>query len=151
MDSENTPTETVLVDSSVVETVAVESTIPVILPPPIISLVDIMSALEVVVQKEKTDKSILNSISSLSYDDLKSKLVTWATLGFPNVYEIYRLVIVPPSTCSDGVSRSLTEYIEFCSGKTMQAHVESLQERVQDMVITFANMGTYIAVVVSKV
>ena len=123
----------------------------VILPPPPISLNDILSSIEVITQKEKDDKASLEALGLIPYDTLKTKLVSWATSGFQNAYEIEKLVIVPPTTCSDGVSRNLADYVQFCSGKTMQEHVATLQQRVQDMVITFANMGSYIAVVVSKV
>lgn len=123
---------------------------PVILPPPVITLNDILSSVEVIAQKEQEDKATLESIALIPHETLKSKLVTWATLGFPNVYEIHRLVIIPPTICSDGVSRNLSDYIEFCSQKPMQEHVASLQQRVQDMVITFANMGSHIAIVVSR-
>lgn len=123
---------------------------PVILPPPVISLDDIMASVEVVTQKEQSDKVILDSVGSIPYDTLKSKLLVWATSGFQNVYEIYKLEITTPSVCSDGISRNLSDYIQFCSGKSMQEHVATLQERVQGILITFANMGSYIAVVVSK-
>lgn len=122
----------------------------VILPPPVITMNDILSSVEVVSQKEQADKATLESIGNIPFDHLKNKLLVWATLGFPNVYEIHRLTITTPTVCSDGVVRNLADYIEFCSGKTIQDHVASLQQRVQDMLITFANMGTYIAVVVSK-
>ena len=132
-------------------TIGVLDISPVILPPPIITLNDILSSVEVVTQKEQYDKAALETLATIPYDTLKSKLLTWATSGFPNVYEIYKLTITPPATCSDGVTRDLTSYIQFCSGKTIQEHVASIQTRVQDMTITFANMGSYIAVVVSKV
>lgn len=124
---------------------------PVILPPPIITLNDILSSVEVITQKENDDKIALEALATIPYDTLKSKLLTWATSGFPNVYEICKLTITPPATCSDGVTRDLSDYIQFCSGKTIQEHVASLQSRVQDMVITFANMGSYIGIVISKV
>ena len=122
----------------------------VILPPPVISMNDILSSVELVIQKETADKATLESIGTIGFDDLKNKLLTWGTLGFPNVYEIYRIVITPPTVCSDGVSRSLGDYIEFCSGKPIQDHVAVLQQRVQDMTISFTNMGTYIGIVVTK-
>jgi hypothetical protein len=122
----------------------------VILPPPVISINDILSSVELVTQKETADKATLESIGTISFNDLKNKLLTWGTLGFPNVYEIYRIVITPPTVCSDGVSRSLGDYIEFCSGKPIQDHVAVLQQRVQDMTISFTNMGTYIGIVVTK-
>ena len=123
----------------------------VVLPPPVISMNDILSSVELVMQKEKEDKATLESIGTIGFNDLKNKLLTWGTLGFPNVYEIYRIVITPPTVCSDGVSRSLGDYIEFCSGKPIQDHVAVLQQRVQDMTISFTNMGTYIGIVVTKV
>jgi hypothetical protein len=122
----------------------------VILPPPVITLDDIMSSIEVVTQKELADKNTLESIGNIGFEDLKNKLLVWGTSGFPNVYEIYKITIVPPTTCSDGVKRGLTDYIQFCSGKSIQEHVAALQQRVQDIVVTFANMGSYIAVVVSR-
>lgn len=143
--SDSTNTTNQVVPPSVTEIV------PVILPVPVITLNDILSSVEVVTQKEKDDKAALESIGNISYESLKSKLLTWATSGFSNVYEIHRLTIVPPTTCSDGVSRNLTDYIQFCSGKTIQEHVSGLQTRVQDMEISFANMSSYIAIVVSKV
>ena len=135
------------------ENIVIEATTdqnPVILPPPVITMNDILSSVEVVVQKEQNDKATLESIATMSFEELKNKLLVWATLGFPNVYEIKKIVITPPTVCSDGVTRGLTEYIEFCSGKTMQDHVIALQQRVQDMTISFANMGTYIGIVVTK-
>jgi hypothetical protein len=135
------------------ENIVIEATTeqnPVILPPPVITMNDILSSVEVVVQKEQNDKATLESIGTMSFEELKNKLLVWATLGFPNVYEIKKIVITPPTVCSDGVTRGLTEYIEFCSGKTMQDHVIALQQRVQDMTISFANMGTYIGIVVTK-
>jgi hypothetical protein len=105
---------------------------------------------EVVTQKEQQDKANLESISTISYETLKTKLLSWATSGFPNVYEIHKLTITPPTICSDGVTRNLSDYIEFCSGKPIQEHVAILQQRVQGMIISFCNMGTHISIVVSK-
>lgn len=122
----------------------------VILPPPVITLDDILSSVEVVTQKEREDKANLESISTIPYETLKTKLLSWATSGFPNVYEIHKLTVTPPTVCSDGVTRNLSDYIEFCSGKPIQDHVSLLQQRVQGMSISFTNMGTYIAIVVSR-
>lgn len=122
----------------------------VILPPPVITLDDILSSVEVVTQKEREDKANLESISTIPYETLKTKLLSWATSGFPNVYEIHKLTITPPTVCSDGVTRNLSDYIEFCSGKPIQDHVALLQQRVQGMSISFCNMGTYISIVVSR-
>ena len=86
----------------------------------------------------------------MTFETLKAKLVQWAKAGFPNAYEIYQVHIVPPTVCSDGTTREITDYIQFCSGKTIHEHVSVLQAKVTDMVISFANMGSYIGIVISK-
>jgi hypothetical protein len=119
-------------------------------PPPPITLEDLINSVEALTKKESEDKTLLESIENMPSEDFKTKLISWAVAGFPNVYEIHRVVIVPPQKCSDGVSRGLADYIEFCSGKTINQHVEKLQEKVTGISLSFANMGTYIAIVVSK-
>jgi hypothetical protein len=113
-------------------------------------LEDLINSVEALTKKESEDKTLLESIENMPSEDFKTKLISWAVAGFPNVYEIHRVVIVPPQKCSDGVSRGLADYIEFCSGKTINQHVEKLQEKVTGISLSFANMGTYIAIVVSK-
>lgn len=120
-------------------------------PPAPITIDDLLSSVEVLTQKENEDKATLEGIGNMSHDTLKNKLLSWATAGFPNVYEITRVTINPPALCSDGVNRSLADYIVFCSGKTINEHVDVLANKVTGMNITFANMGTYISIVVSKV
>lgn len=120
-------------------------------PPAPISIEDLLTTTEVLVKKEADDKISLESIGNMSSVELKSKLLTWALKGFPNVHELHQVTIQPPAVCSDGVTRGLAEYIEFCSGKPIQDHVAVLQGKVTGMTISFANMGGYIAIVVTKV
>ena len=115
-----------------------------------ISLADILSAIEVVQQKEATDKSLLEGIGSVSTESLRPLLIQWALRGFPSVFPIMEVVVVPPPQCSDGVTRGLTSYITFCSGKTMHEHVDILQQKLAGISVSFANMGSHIAIVVSK-
>lgn len=115
-----------------------------------ISIDELLQSSEVLVKKENDDKALLESIGKMSKAVLKEKLLSWALLNFPNAYELMPITIQPPSKCSDGVTRNLTDYIQFCSGKTIQEHVAVLQEKVTGMTISFANMGSHIAVVVTK-
>jgi hypothetical protein len=119
-------------------------------PPPVITLADIMNATELVQQKETADKSLLESIGNVSFESLRSKLIQWASTGFPNAYQLMSISISPPQVCSDGITRGLPDYIVFCSGKTINEHVDLLQQKLPDMTVSFANMGGSIAIVVSK-
>ena len=126
-----------------------QSSAPTPAPAPI-TMNDILSSVELVEQKEATDKSALDSIGAITFETLRAKLIQWAKSGFPNAYEIYQVNITPPIVCSDGVNRNLNDYISFCSGKSISDHVAMLQAKVTDMILSFANMGTYIAIVISK-
>lgn len=115
-----------------------------------ISLADILSAVEVLQQKEAADAAALNSIAGATFESLRDTLVQWGIAGFPNAYTLMTLSIQPPSRCSDGQVRELTEYVLFCSGKTIQQQVQSLQEKLADFTVSYANVAGDIAVVVSR-
>jgi hypothetical protein len=127
------------------------SSAPAPAPPPApISITDLLNDVEVLQQKEATDKASLDAISTASPDSLRPKLVAWALAGFPNAYTLMEVTVNPPPQCSDGVVRDLTSYITFCSDKTIQEHVALLQEKLADMTVSFANLGYAIAIVVSR-
>ena len=119
-------------------------------PPSTISLSDIISAVEVVQNKEAQDKTTLESIGTLSFEGLKSSLIQWANAGYPNAYKVHEVSVTPPGVCSDGVTRNLADYITFCSGKTIHEHVAVLQARMTDISVSFAYTGLTIIIVVSK-
>lgn len=122
-------------------------------PPPtptVITLADILNASEVVRQKESADKAALESIENVTFDSLRTKLIQWASVGFPNAFTILEVPIVPPNVCSDGIARTLSDYIIYCSGKTLEERVAALQTKLPDIVVSFANTGNSIIIIVSK-
>jgi hypothetical protein len=131
-------------------TVPEPSPAPAPAPPPTITIQDIMNAVEVSQTREDEDKTKLEAIGTISFETLRASLLTWATRGFPNAYTIYEVALSAPSVCSDGTSRALPEYIEFCSGKTIAEHVAVLQARLPDITVSFAYSGYSILIVVSK-
>jgi hypothetical protein len=127
------------------------ASLPTPTAPPPITINDLLNSVEVLTKKESDDKATLESIGKLGSDILRGKLLSWAIAAFPNSYEIYKIVITPPTLCSDGVSRNLSEYILFCSGKTLLEHVAVLQAKVTGMKVMFVNTASHISIVVSKV
>lgn len=119
-------------------------------PPDILTLADLLADHDLVVAKEAADKSLLDSIGGQSVQALKPKLLEWVMKGKPDGFPILELRIVPPAACSDGVARSLSEYIEFCSGKSIIEHVGLLQAKLPDIQVSFANIGGAVAVTVLK-
>ena len=119
-------------------------------PPPTITLADILAATEVITQKESEDRSRLESIGTISFETLRTTLIQWAKAGFPNASPIYAVAITPPDTCSDGVKRSLTDYLVYLTGKTITELIAPLQARCPEFVISYATTGPEILIVVSK-
>jgi hypothetical protein len=119
-------------------------------PPPQITLADILAATEVVTQKEAQDKAQLESIGTISFEALRMTLIQWAKNGFANATPIYSVAVTPPATCSDGVTRSLSDYVPFVTGKTMTELIAPLQARCPEFVVSFATTGPEILVVISR-
>ena len=119
-------------------------------PPPTLTIAEIMAAQEVLAKLEADDKAKLEAIGQLSIDTLRSKLIAWAVAGFPNNYPIHDLTITPPACCSDGVVRSLADYIVFCSGKSLSDHIAPLQTTLPDIQVAFTFSGSVISIVVIK-
>lgn len=119
-------------------------------PPEILTLGDLLADHDLVVAKEAADKSQLDSIGGQPVQALKPKLLEWVMKGKPDGFPILQMMIQPPPICSDGVARSLPDYIEFCSGKTIQEHVGLLQAKLPDIRVSFANISGAVSVTVLK-
>jgi hypothetical protein len=118
-------------------------------PTDVLSLDDILNDHSILIAKEAQDKSLLDQIGSQHVSALKPKLVEWVGAGKPNAYPIILLNIQPPATCSDGVSRELSDYITFCSGKSIGEHIALLQTKLLGMSVSYANINGQVAIVVS--
>ena len=122
-----------------------ESTVPDVL-----SLDDILNEHVVLVAKEEADKAMLEQIWSQHISVVKPKLIEWVGRGKPNAFPIMLLDIQPRSKCSDGVTRTLYDYITFCSGKSIDQHVGLLQSKLTGITVSFAHIDGQIAIVVSE-
>jgi hypothetical protein len=130
--------------------VTVTPEIVVIPEPTTLSILDILNESEIVRQKELVDKAALESIWQISISSLRTMLMNWAASGFPNATSIHEIQIQAPAICSDGVSRSLGDYIQYCSGKSIQEHIALLQAKLTDIVVAFSFTGYSIRIVVSR-
>jgi hypothetical protein len=123
---------------------------PTVRPPTPIFLSDVLASVEVIAAAEAAHKDALLSIGAMTTETLRTILVQWAQKGFPNAFVMQTIPIRPPERCSDGVHRSLSEYVSFVTGSTMQALLSGLQARLPDFSVSFASAGTDILIVVSK-
>lgn len=120
-------------------------------PPDILTMADILGEQSVLVAKEQTDGDAIRSLGTASVLGLKPVFVEWASKGFPDNYPLLKVEVSPPSICSDGVIRSLPEYIEFCSGNSLSHHIGLLQAKLPDIRVAYANLGGSLAAILSRV
>jgi len=116
-------------------------------PPDVLTLADLLSDQSVVQLKEQADKATLETIWTQPVANFRPKLVEWVMKGRPSAFPIFMINVQPPPRCSDGETRDLADYIQFCSGKTIAEHVGLLQAKLPDIQLSFANIGGSIAVV----
>jgi hypothetical protein len=120
-------------------------------PPDILTLSEILSDHSLLVAKEQADGDALRSIGTTSVLGIKPLFVEWVSKGYPDNYPLLKVEITPPPVCSDGVVRSLPDYIDFCAGTTLPALIGQLQAKLPDIRVSFANVGGAIAAILSRV
>ena len=121
---------------------------PFVPPPPpsepvfeVIRMEDILATAEVIQTKEREDASALAQIASPNMADLRSRVVSWGMSGFRGNCILLQFQVNPPPMCSDGVSRSLSEYIAFVSGKQLHEHLADMQKRLPDFQVVYIHLG----------
>ncbi len=122
-------------------------------PPPnpyIVTLSELLSAHNVVVQKEAEDRANASRFVSPNGDDLRPKLFEWANKGFPTIYPIRTLEITAPLTCSDGEARVTLQYLEYLIEKTIPQCLSTLQEKMPGIEVTFSHSANTVTLHVSR-
>ena len=119
--------------------------------PDVLTMADILGEQSVLVAKEQADGDAIRSIGTASVLGLKPVFVEWAAKGFPDNYPLLKVEVAPPPVCSDGVVRSLPDYIEYCSGNSIPHHIGLLQAKLPDIRVAYANLGGSLAAILSRV
>lgn len=120
-------------------------------PPDILTMADILGERALVLAKEEGDGASIRLIGTTPVLTFKPMVLDWASKGFPDNYALLTVEVNPPPVCSDGVVRSLPDYIDFCSGTTLPTVVGQLQAKLPDIRVSFANVGGSVAVLLSRV
>ena len=121
-----------------------------IAPPDILTMADILGEQSVLLAKEQADRDAIRSIGTTSVVGLKPVFVEWASKGFPDNYPLLTIQVSPPSICSDGVARSLPDYIVYCAGNPLSHYIDLLQAKLPDIRVAYANLGGSIAAILSR-
>ena len=112
------------------------------LPPPILSIEELMNTSDFELQKEAVDKATVNAFMTPGYDVLKTMLKPWAKEGFPPSYPISSIDLEVPPVCADGVSRSITFYFEYLLGTSIATALQNVGTNTSGMSFSYSHDGT---------
>lgn len=104
-------------------------------PTYLFSVNTLLSEHEQLLQQEQRDRALVDTIENPNVSELGAKLKQWAMEGFTYLYPVLFFSFSVPTVCSDGVTRTLAEYIQFLSGKELNTHIANLQSKLEGMTL----------------
>jgi len=120
------------------------------LSPYILTLTDLLSSHDALIQKEAADKASLSILTNPDASTIKSSLFQWARLGFPNVFPILSITLTVPPVCSDGTTRTFYDYITYVLGHQVGDDMLLLQAKLPGMKLSYSLDWTSITFHVEK-
>jgi len=95
--------------------------------PHIATLDELMASHAATIAKEAADKAVLNILLSPTREAFRTQLFQWASAGFPDLYVIQTFSITPPEICTDGETREIGKYIEYCIGTDLGSVITTIK------------------------
>jgi hypothetical protein len=144
--TEPTVTEEVIVTEPTVteEVIVTEPTVTEEVGPSYItSLEELLNTTGAIVQRENTDRTSLLSVFQPNRETLKSRLIIWASLGFPANWQVLSAHITPPQICSDGEIRDATAYSLYLLDSPIESFLTSLNTQVPGIIFSFFMSNVY--------
>jgi hypothetical protein len=119
--------------------------------PYIATLDELLLSYESTVAQETLDKSALSVLVNPSRESFRPQLFQWAAAGFPNGYIIQTIPINPPNICSDGVTRNVGKYVEYCIGTDLGSIIQSMSALMTGINPSWSTLGNTIRIHVTRV
>ena len=120
-------------------------------PPNIATLEEIMQSHAVVVAKEAADRLALSGLVTPMRDQYRSQLFQWGGLGFPAIFIIQTFEVIPPTYCSDGISRNSVEYVNYLIiPNTLDSVIQTINSLMPGISVSFSFLGNTLRIHVSK-
>lgn len=120
-------------------------------PPTIATLDELLLSYESTLVKEAADKLALSILKNPSRDSFRPQLFQWAALGFPNAYVIQSIPVNPPIICSDGVTRNVGKYVEYCMGTDLGTVIQSLTSLMTGIQPTWSTYENTVRIHVTRI
>ena len=123
---------------------------PTIEPPHIVTIEELIASREAVLAKQAADKVLMSAIANPTQEVFRGPLFQWAATGFERGFMIYSVEITPPALCDDGVGRSIGNYIEYCTGQTIETLCATIQSMMNGIQVFHSFLGSAVRLHVNK-
>ena len=120
--------------------------------PSVLRLDELVNEYEALVQQETNFKTFLeDNLLNISLTNIRPTLLQWIASGYPDSYRILSFQVpLPVAGCSDGVTRSIYEFISFCANIPFADIMTGLQDRLIGITVGYITEGRTFSIVVSK-
>ena len=119
-------------------------------PTYIMTLEQLQQYHDTIIETETADKLKLTAITNPGSSGIQQKLIEWASAGFPSEYGVVTVSLNPPSTCSDGQSRTIQQYIEFLTGSNIMDLTTAFQTNFLGIYFSYSISGSTVTLHASK-
>jgi hypothetical protein len=115
-------------------------------PQSIISISDILNAIDVIQSQENIDKGLVETLITVNETDLRNRLIAWGMSGFLSGYVLYSLQFGRLEKCSDGITRNdLVDYISFLFPNTTLATIlQTIESKLPGMTLSYSYTNDFI-------
>lgn len=114
------------------------------LPIAIVSLDELLEAKETIEAAEENDRNKIDSFLDIDQVAIRSRLLIWSGLGFPENYVMYTIQFNPPPKCSDGNTRRTLDYVSFLLPDfSIVNAVAQLESKLPGMQLSYSYTDTY--------
>jgi hypothetical protein len=118
--------------------------------PYIMTLEELTASQEALQNKENSDSRLVNTFVNPDTTVIRTRLLQWASSGFPDIFVLSSIELIPPTVCIDGTTRNGYDYVQYLSGKSLGDHVRALEQKLPGMALSYSTPGNMIQIHVSK-
>jgi hypothetical protein len=123
----------------------------IVAPPVVVDIAELMASHGAVLSQEGTDRATLSVLLNETRETLRPQMFTWAAAGFPPIYIVQQFTVSPPAVCSDGVARSVYDYVVYLLGQEMGPTIAAVQALCVGIQVSYSFSGNTLRIHVSKV
>ena len=91
--------------------------------------------------QESADRTSLLPLSNPGSFAFIQPLRQWAAAGFPALTSLISITLNPPSPCSDGMTRTVYEYVSYLLGKDVATATVELDSKFLGITISYVLSG----------